>query len=307
MTRLVRCVAVLFATAGLLAASAVTPARAQNPYDSPTFQVSRSAPSYVALHVTAGPSGTPNGFYVEWMYKSVFDALGGWPDDPYDPSLYYCIFDGMPSWHVGGIAGYQLGAGESINVVLGELRDETGVTTDYVDELSASQAVVVRGYAVGDATHPDSPFTPNLLGATTAGNGCTFTLGYWKNHASAWPSFATLTIGTVAYTKAQLLSILGTPSGGNGLIILAHQLITAKLNILNGADGSAVSATIVNADNLIGGLVCPPIGAGFLNPALTNADTNTLDDYNNGLTGPGHCGSTPTRHSTWGAIKTLYR
>jgi hypothetical protein len=111
----------------------------------------------------------------------------------------------------------------------------------------------------------------------------------------------------VTYTKPQLLSILNQPAGGNGLIILCHQLIATKLNILNGADGSGISATVAAADALIGGLVCPPVGSGYLAPSSTNSLTNTLDDWNNGVTGPGHCGSTPVRESTWGRIKAIYR
>ena len=135
---------------------------------------------------------------------------------------------------------------------------------------------------------------------------CTFTQGYWKNHPGVWP-VPSLTLGTVAYTQAQLLAIFGQPAAGNGLISLAHQLIAAKLNIANGADPTAISATILAADALIGGLVVPPVGAGFLAPASTSALTQALDDYNNGLTGPGHCGETPARTATWGQVKTLYR
>jgi len=275
---------------------------AQPSYDPPTISVSRVSPSYVALHVTAGASGAPNGFYVEWMYKSVFDALGGWPGDPYDPSLYYCIFDGIPAWHVGGVNGYKLGPGESIDVVLGELFDESGVTTDYTSELGSSQGVVVHGYAEGDASHSQSSFTSDLVSATTASDNCTFTVGYWKNHAAAWPAGCTpMTLGTVSYTKAQLLSILNQAPAGNGLVILAHQLIAAKLNICNGADGTSIAVTIANADALIGGLVIPPVGAGYLAPSSTNSDTDALDDYNNGLTG------TPAHATTWGALKAHYR
>jgi hypothetical protein len=296
-----------FVLAATITTGLVSSARAAL-YDAPSIQVVKATPSYVTVKVTAGPSGAPDGFYVEWMYKSQYDALGGWPSDPYDPSLYYCIFDGNPTWHVGGADGYRLGPGESINVVLGELYDETGVTTDYLNELVQKQGVVVHAYTVGDASQGQSPFTADLFGATTASNNCTYTLGYWKTHGSAWPTFTTMMLGTVAYTKTQLLSILNKQANGNGLIILAHQLIAAQLNILNGADGSAVASFIADANNnLIGGLVVPPVGAGWLDPALTDADTNALDDFNNGLTGPGHCGTTPTRHSTWGEIKTLYR
>jgi len=119
-------------------------------------------------------------------------------------------------------------------------------------------------------------------------NGCTFSQGYWKNHPAAWP-VSTLTLGSVSYTAAQLQSILGTPVGGNGLISLAYQLIAAKLNIANGADGTAVSGTLSSADVMIGGLIVPPVGSGVLAPGSTGALTATLDGYNNGLIGPGSC------------------
>jgi len=44
----------------------------------------------------------------------------------------------------------------------------------------------------------------------------------------------------VTYQAAELMAILDDPARGNGLVILTHQLIAAKLNIANGADPSAV-------------------------------------------------------------------
>jgi hypothetical protein len=35
--------------------------------------------------------------------------------------------------------------------------------------------------------------------------------------------------------------------------------------------------------------VVPPIGAGDREPSDTSALVDALDDYNNGVTGPGHC------------------
>ena len=118
--------------------------------------------------------------------------------------------------------------------------------------------------------------------------GCTYTQGYWKNHASAWP-VTSVTVGTVTYTQAQALRIFGTPVRGNGLVSLTHQLMAAKLNLASGADPSAVSAAIAAADALVGSLVVPSIGSGYLAPATTSGLTTTLDGYNNGVTGPGHC------------------
>jgi len=121
-------------------------------------------------------------------------------------------------------------------------------------------------------------------------SGCTMSQGYWKNHEEDWP-VGGLTLGSVAYAKSELLSVLTTPVAGNGLISLAHQLIGAKLNIANGANGSAISSTIAAADAMIGSLVVPPVGAGNLAPGTTSALVTALTNYNEGITGPGHCQS----------------
>jgi hypothetical protein len=100
---------------------------------------------------------------------------------------------------------------------------------------------------------------------------------------------------------------LTAPAQGNGLISLAHQLIATKLNILGGADPTAIAHTVSVADALILGRVVPPVGTGFLPPSASDDLTEALDDYNNGITGPGHCGTTPARTTTWGQLKSLYR
>jgi hypothetical protein len=98
-----------------------------------------------------------------------------------------------------------------------------------------------------------------------------------------------LTLGNVSYTDLQLLSIFNTPAQGNGLLTLAHQLIAAKLNIANGADSTDIAQAISDADALIGSLVVPPVGGGFLAPGATSTLVHALTDYNEGLTGPGRC------------------
>ena len=124
---------------------------------------------------------------------------------------------------------------------------------------------------------------------------CAFTLGYWKNHASSWP-VDTLKLGTVSYTKNQLLTIFATPPAGNGLISLADQLIAAKLNVANGTVvPTSVQQAIVSADALIGTQLLPPAGCGTPPSASTSALIQTLDSYNSGTLagGPTHCGDTP--------------
>ena len=120
------------------------------------------------------------------------------------------------------------------------------------------------------------------------GQNCTYTQGYWKNHADVWP-LQSLTLGAVSYNASQLLQILNRPAQGNGLVILAHQLIAAKLNIANGANPTAVQQSVIDADTMIGGLIVPPIGNGYLSPSQTSELTDTLTEYNEGTIGPGHC------------------
>jgi hypothetical protein len=110
---------------------------------------------------------------------------------------------------------------------------------------------------------------------------CPNSQGYWKNHASAWP-LQSLTLGNRVYTKAQALSILNTAPQGDATYTLAHQLIAAKLNVANGADGSPVATTIQDADAL---LTSHPIGSKVKASSIPGAQMTTnakkLDDYNN--------------------------
>lgn len=106
-----------------------------------------------------------------------------------------------------------------------------------------------------------------------------FTIGYWKNHPKAWP-VESITIGGVTYTKTQALDILWNTNAKDATLMLAAQLIGAKLNVLNGANPS-IQPTIDNADAF---LSAHPIGS-----SLTKAERayalelkDMLDMYNNG-------------------------
>jgi hypothetical protein len=127
-------------------------------------------------------------------------------------------------------------------------------------------------------TTPTATPTPTPTGTPV---GCVFGQGFWKNHPNQWP-VTQLQLGNVSYNQQQLLSILQQPVRGNGLVLLAHQEIAAKLNIANGADGSCIQQTIADADALIGDLVVPPVGNGFLAPRDVSALADTLGQYNEG-------------------------
>ncbi len=139
--------------------------------------------------------------------------------------------------------------------------------------------------------------------------GCTLTIGYWKTHADPTSPRnnpdatlkvlksvgGTIWLGTpggtqsVAVTKDNVVSILKF-DGTNGIKKLQAQLLGAKLNIANGADGTAVQSTIQAAD-----LFLAKYGASdwsSLSKTQKQKVLNwmtTLDDYNNGRLGPGHC------------------
>ena len=59
--------------------------------------------------------------------------------------------------------------------------------------------------------------------------------------------------------------------------------------LANGADPTAVQQSVIDADSMIGGLIVPPIGNGYLSPVQTSELTDTLTEYNGGTIGPGHC------------------
>jgi hypothetical protein len=133
-------------------------------------------------------------------------------------------------------------------------------------------------------TTPTASPTPTPTAtATPTGTpvGCVSGLGFWKNHPNQWP-VTQLQLGNVTYNQQQLLSILQQPVHGNGLVLLARQEIVAKLNIANGADGSCIQQTLSDADAMIGDLVVPPVGNGFLSPRDVENLVETLGEYNDG-------------------------
>ncbi|RJF72384.1 hypothetical protein D3875_13320 [Deinococcus cavernae] len=139
--------------------------------------------------------------------------------------------------------------------------------------------------------------------------GCTLTIGYWKTHAGFGPQPDALSallpklLGTAGGAKTQnvntaaqavqFLSFNGSNNvfaASNGINKLYAQLLAAKLNIAHQADGSAVSSVIAAADAFLA--LHDSASWATLSKAdraQVNAWMSALDDYNNGLTGPGHC------------------
>jgi hypothetical protein len=122
--------------------------------------------------------------------------------------------------------------------------------------------------------------TPTPTTTPTATPACALGQGYWRNHQQ-WP-VNELRLGNRVYNRQELQSILENAVRTNGLVNLAHQEIAAKLNIAKGTDGSCIEQTLVEVDAVIGDLVVPPVGDGFLTPRDVEAYARTLALYNHG-------------------------
>src|SRR5262249_12973752 len=81
--------------------------------------------------------------------------------------------------------------------------------------------------------------------------GCPLSQGFWKNHPLAWP-VGTLALGSVSYDQPALIALLARPVRGDASVILAKQLIAAKLNVANCASAPGIADQIGRADDLIG-------------------------------------------------------
>jgi uncharacterized delta-60 repeat protein len=151
--------------------------------------------------------------------------------------------------------------------------------------------IVAAGYSWQIVTGGDLDFALaryDSSGCLVAGP-CPRSQGDWKNHPSIWP-VNSLTLGSQSYTKAELLAILNTSTQTDASLILARQLIAAKLNIASGSDPTPVAGTVAHADSLLGGfggkLPYKVKSSASAGQAMV-ADASVLNNYNNALLTPG--------------------
>jgi roadblock/LC7 domain-containing protein len=144
-------------------------------------------------------------------------------------------------------------------------------------------------------TTSSSSWTVNV---TVPSAGCTLTIGYWKTHPDATAKLLPIWLGAAGgpksiqvTTAAQATTILSfSGDASNGINKLDGQLLAAKLSIATGAGSSAVASTISAADAFL----ATHNSADWASLTKTQKTqvlgwATTLDNYNNGLTGPGHC------------------
>jgi hypothetical protein len=153
---------------------------------------------------------------------------------------------------------------------------ESGFTPSFSGGFSGDVGRLVEFF-----NHPAPPPPPP---------GCTFTLGYWKTHTSAWPSGFSPSDPFFLSGKTWL-GALSTPPQGNAYYILSQQYVAAVLNAASGASvPSNVQTAIDGATAFFTANTPSPAPSGATRTQLITWAT-LLDQYNNGLVGPGHCGS----------------
>jgi hypothetical protein len=162
----------------------------------------------------------------------------------------------------------QFQTGTNIDIV-------TGPTSNVPD----GQVIPVNAFHGGLLVYHNEPVAPP--------GHCAYTQGWYKNHTDSWPS-GSLTPNTVWDGGKTIIDLFNTPPKGSQYIILAHQYITALLNIQGGSNVPPAVQTALNtaAAYFAGG----GPGAGDPNVDITGVST-ILDNYNNGLLGVAHCPS----------------
>lgn len=153
-------------------------------------------------------------------------------------------------------------------------RTDAPGTTNYVNGMTEVFVNSVHGITI--------TFVNNVQPVV---RGCTYTQGWYKNKGAA-----TLPAGTFFLSGQTRLQVLDTPpKGGNVYYQLAHQYIAAVQNRLSASGTAAVDAAIAGATAYFGVATPGNTLPAPYTKAQVSAWATTLDNYNNGLIGPGHC------------------
>jgi hypothetical protein len=171
------------------------------------------------------------------------------------------------------------------------------VDADVVLECEENTHVNTASFVTNDTASIGSD-TWTVIADVACLHGCTLTQGYWKTHSQkgpapyddAWGNLSFLEEDTPFYISLKTwYQVFWTPPAGNPYYNLAHQYMAAKLNILNGASTTpAVDAAMTSANSFF--LTHTP-GSKLSKTERANVLmwAATLDQYNNGYIGPGHC------------------
>jgi hypothetical protein len=127
-----------------------------------------------------------------------------------------------------------------------------------------------------------------LVPPTTTAPG-TGTIGYWKNHPSEWPTGCDLTLpGSLNDPNVFAMNVLDAPVKGDKTVILAKQVVGARLNVCAGnttactIDGISYDINQTISDSIAWLTTYGPVFNKQKNWYGGDAHHELLDDYNNG-------------------------
>ena len=133
-------------------------------------------------------------------------------------------------------------------------------------------------------------------------DGCTLTPGYWMTHShtgnapydETWDLLTNGEYTSFFLSGKSYIETLNTSPAGNAYFILSFAYIAAELNFLNEAGSiPEVNAAFAAATVLFQTYTPAQVAAMKGNNAVRKQFVDLakiLDNYNNGLIGPGHCG-----------------
>ena len=133
---------------------------------------------------------------------------------------------------------------------------DSRVMTDFFGQSDGVGGIVVQPdgkiVAAGGAQDSSTGYfaLARYQSTATVPASCPHSDGFWKKHDELWPVDA-LTLGSQSYSEVGLLRILSSPVRGDASILLARQLIAAKLNIASGSGSLDMAADVASADGLL--------------------------------------------------------
>jgi hypothetical protein len=144
-----------------------------------------------------------------------------------------------------------------------------------IDNPSSTSSILV--------TDPAAEFTPEAEPV----KNCTYTIHFWKVYSGAWNTNH-ISFGERAYTQVQAIAILNIDDPSLATTRLMQQYITAYLNSLKGADPTEIERTMEKA---LAWLILHPPEVGLSQAESLAGETlaAALEEFNTGVTGPGHC------------------
>jgi ribosomal protein L7Ae-like RNA K-turn-binding protein len=216
----------------------------QGKFDVPMLSFS-STENTITVTVTAGSTGAPAGFSLQWMRAEDF-ATYGWHEE--------AMCKGSYSGNANS-SRYRLSGGQSVDIVVGDMLFDNGASLTCEVPLECETDYVFRVFAHATSNMFRSDFSAAYEVSTADCSTCNqFGFGHWKD-GNNWPEeVEELEIGNNTYSKADLLDVLNSPNDpGNALKRMSKQLIATLLNEANGVVlPSDIQDAVDEANSLIG-------------------------------------------------------